>query len=51
MMFLPYVRILPMHLTILSGGIVGAGLGSMLLFSGLKTLADYLSQIVEHRVL
>jgi hypothetical protein len=40
-----------MHLTILSGGMVGAGLGSMLLFSGLKTLADYLRQIVEHRVL
>jgi hypothetical protein len=40
-----------MHLTILSGGMVGAGLGSMLLFSGLKTLADSLRQFVEHRVL
>jgi hypothetical protein len=40
-----------MHLTILSGGMVVAGLGSMLLFSGLKTLADYLSQFVEHRIL
>jgi len=40
-----------MHLTILSGGMVGAGLGSMLLFSGLKTLADSLRQFVEHRIL
>jgi hypothetical protein len=51
MMFLPYARILPMHLTIILGGMVGASLGSMLLFSGLKTLADYLMHIVEHRVL
>jgi hypothetical protein len=50
-MFLPWARILPMHLTILSGGMVGASLGSMLLFSGLKTLADSLRQFVEHRVL
>ena len=40
-----------MHLTILSGGMVGAGLGSMLLVLGLKTLADSLMQFVEHRVL
>lgn len=51
MMFMPYARILPMHLTILLGGMVGATFGSMLIFSGLKTAADYLMHIVEHRVL
>jgi hypothetical protein len=51
MMFLPYARILPMHLTIVLGGMAGASLASMLLFSGLKTAADYLMHIVEHRVL
>lgn len=51
MMFLPYARILPMHLTILFGSQVQPGTGSLLLFSGLKTVADYVMHIVEHRVL
>lgn len=51
MMFMPYARILPMHLTLILGSLAGAGFGSMLLFSGLKTGADYLMHIVEHRVL
>lgn len=51
MMFMPYARIVPMHLTLILGGMAGAGFGSMLLFSGLKTAADYLMHIVEHRVL
>ncbi len=51
MMFLPYARILPMHLTILLGGMAGANFGSMLLFTGLKTVADYLMHIVEHHLL
>lgn len=51
MMFLPYVRILPMHLVILLGSRVQAGTETLLLFSGLKTLADYVMHIVEHRVL
>lgn len=51
MMFLPYARILPMHLTILFGNMVGSHSISVLLFSVLKTGADYLMHIVEHRVL
>jgi len=51
MMFLPYARVLPMHLTILLGALAGANFGSLLLFTGLKTVADYVMHIVEHRVL
>ncbi len=51
MMALPYARILPMHLTILFGSQMQSSTGSLLLFSGLKTLADYLMHIVEHRLL
>ncbi len=51
MMFLPYARIIPMHLAIIFGSQVGGGLFPFLLFSGLKTAADYLMHIVEHRVL
>lgn len=51
MMFLPYARIIPMHLVILLGGRAGDGMGMLLLFSGLKTGADYLMHVVEHRVL
>ena len=53
MMFLPYVRIIPMHLTIILGGAMNAGAGSLLLvaFLLLKTGADYLFHIIEHRVL
>lgn len=51
MMFLPYARIVPMHLTIIFGSQIGAGMFPLLLFSGLKTGADYVMHIVEHRVL
>ncbi len=51
MMFLPYARVIPMHLMILLGSQMGSGLASLLLFSGLKTGADYLMHIVEHRFL
>jgi hypothetical protein len=51
MMFLPYARILPMHLTILLGNLLGSSGYSVILFSGLKTAADYLMHIVEHRIL
>lgn len=51
MMFLPYARILPMHLTIIFGNQVDSKTFSMILFTGLKTAADYLMHIVEHRVL
>lgn len=51
MMFLPYARIVPMHLTIILGSQFGPGTFPLLLFSGLKTGADYLMHIVEHKVL
>jgi FtsH-binding integral membrane protein len=47
-MFYPYARILPMHLTIILGAFLGGGL---LLFLLLKTLADLIMHVVEHRVL
>ena len=46
LMFYPYARIIPMHLTIILGGFLGGGL---LLFLLLKTLADAIMHIVEHR--
>jgi len=48
LMFYPYARILPMHLTLLLGVFLG---GPLLLFLLLKTLADVIMHIVEHRVL
>ncbi|MDF1824736.1 MAG: DUF6498-containing protein [Verrucomicrobiales bacterium] len=51
MMFLPYARIIPMHLTIFIGNAVGSNRIAVLAFSLLKTGADYLMHIVEHRML
>jgi hypothetical protein len=48
LMFYPYARIVPMHLTIILGAFLGGGL---LLFLLLKTLADLIMHVVEHRVL
>lgn len=48
LMFTPYLRIVPMHLTIIFGGLfvhTGAGL---LLFGALKTAADVAMHAVEH---
>lgn len=48
-MFFPYARILPMHLTILAGGAFGStSTPVLLLFLGLKTLADVIMHKVEH---
>ena len=48
-MFLPYLRIVPMHLAIIIG--VGAGYhGGMLLFATLKTAADALMHWIEYRI-
>jgi len=48
-MFLPYLRIVPMHLTIILGIAAGHG-GGVLLFGALKTAADALMQWIEHRI-
>ncbi len=54
LMFLPYLRIIPMHLTIIIGGAVMQSHSSawaVLLFGALKTLADVGMHVAEHRIL
>ena len=51
MMFLPYARIIPMHLTLILGFAIGSNRGALFLFLVLKTGADWLMHVVEHRVL
>jgi hypothetical protein len=46
LMAFPYLRIIPMHLTIILGAMLSAGTG-LLLFGGLKTLADVGMHAVE----
>lgn len=48
LMFYPYARIIPMHLTIVLGFFISSPL---LFFLLLKTLADAIMHVVEHRVL
>lgn len=48
LMFLPYARIIPMHLTIIFGSLLGGGRIAVLLFALLKTGADLLMHNVEH---
>jgi len=56
MMFFPYARIIPMHITIIAGGFLQEKLGltflsnaTLVLFMLLKTLADVIMHTVEHR--
>ena len=48
LMFTPYIRIVPMHLTIVLGGSLAGG-DNLLLFGLLKTVADTLMHVVEHK--
>ena len=48
LMFYPYARIIPMHLTIVAGSVFG---GALFFFLVLKTFADAIMHIVEHNVL
>jgi hypothetical protein len=48
LMFTPYIRIVPMHMTIVLGGSL-AGTDNLLLFGLLKTAADTLMHVVEHK--
>lgn len=50
LMSVPYLRILPMHLTLIVGVFLG-GPGTVLFFMILKTGADLLMHRVEHRML
>ena len=47
-MLLPFARVLPMQFTICLGLAFG-GLGAMLVFGVMKTLADVVMHVVEHR--
>ena len=47
-MFFPYARIIPMHLTIIVGGFFAYKTGAVVLFLILKTLADLAMHAVEH---
>lgn len=51
LMFLPYLRVIPMHLVILFGASRGGGAVTVLLFVSLKTLADLVMHRIEHRQL
>lgn len=48
LMFTPYIRIVPMHLTIIFGGMLFDGRFALLLFGALKTVADVVMHFVEH---
>ncbi|MDP3973751.1 MAG: DUF6498-containing protein [Candidatus Daviesbacteria bacterium] len=47
LMFSPYVRIIPMHLIIIFGAILGQS--ALFVFLLLKTLADLLMHVVKHK--
>lgn len=49
LMFMPYLRVIPMHLVILFGAARGGGAGTVLVFVVLKTLADLGMHRFEHR--
>jgi hypothetical protein len=54
LMFFPYARILPMHLTIIFGGAFlssgNAPAGVVIFFLSLKTLADLIMHGIEHKI-
>jgi hypothetical protein len=49
MMFMPYVRIVPMHTFIMLGAFTATGRSGIVLFMILKTLADEAMHLLEHR--
>ncbi len=52
LMFLPYLRVIPMHLMVIFGvGVFGGGVAALLLFGLLKTAADCAMHVAEHRIL
>ena len=50
LMFTPYLRVVPMHLTIVFGAFALGSTG-ILVFGGLKMAADVIMHVVEHRML
>ena len=51
MMFLPYCRVVPMHLTIIFGAGLAKSRSTLLLFLVLKSAADHVMHKVEHRMM
>ena len=52
LLFLPYLRVIPMHLTLIFGRAIGGdGVGALLLFGTLKTLADVGMHAAENKIL
>ncbi len=47
-MMFPYARIIPMHIAILTGGLLAKTGAGLLLFLGLKTAADLIMHAIEH---
>ncbi len=50
LMFTPYLRVVPMHLTIVFGA-VALGSTGVLVFGGMKMVADVAMHVAEHRLL
>jgi hypothetical protein len=50
LMFLPYLRIIPMHLGIILGGGVTGGAATLVLFTVLKTGSDVLLDYIDRRI-
>lgn len=50
LMFLPYLRVLPMHLSIIVGAALGGGVGVMVLFTVLKTVSDVGMEYADRRM-
>ena len=53
LMFLPYLRVIPMHLTILAGGVLTGSFSVLaaVVFCLLKTGADVAMHLIEHKLL
>ena len=51
LMFMPYLRVVPMHIMIVTGLGFGGSTASIVFFAILKTIADAAMHVVEHRVL
>lgn len=45
----PYVRIIPMHITIIAGTFLGHGISAIVFFIILKTVADVVAHVIEHK--
>lgn len=51
LMFTPYVRVVPMHVTIVLGALLMESMAGLLLFGALKTIADVAFHVIEHKQL